>query len=97
LKFFRDKDCRVEAKDAVAFGEVEVGTSGCVSLWLKNDSAGLLRKIRVSCSDVNVVVKSPGVLKPGEVAEVLFAWTPPVELRRGLHADVAVEGEEVYE
>jgi hypothetical protein len=97
VKLFKDRDCRVEAKDAVTFGEVEVGTSGSVSLWLKNDSQGLLRKIRVSCSDPDVAVKSPGVLKPGEVCEVLFTWTPPVELRKGLHADVTVEAEEVYE
>lgn len=97
MKFFRDEDCKVEAREAVAFGEVEVGTSGRVSLWLKNDSAGLLRKIKVSCSDKDVAVKSPGVLKPGEVAEVVFTWTPPPELRKGLHADVAVEAEEIYE
>jgi len=97
MKLFRNKSCEFEAKDAIAFGEVEVGTCGSVSLWLKNDSAGQLRKIRVSCSDKDVAVKSPGILKPGEVAEVLFTWTPPVELRRGLHADVKVEGEEVYE
>jgi hypothetical protein len=97
VKLFKDKACEFEAKDAVAFGEVEVGTCGCVSLWLKNDSQGLLRKIRVSCSDKDVVVKGPGVLKPGETAEVIFTWTPPLELRKGLHADVRVEGEEVYE
>jgi hypothetical protein len=97
MKLFKDKDCRIEARDAVAFGEVEVGTCGSMSLWLKNDSAGLLRKIKVSCLDQNVAVKSPGGLNPGEVAEVVFTWTPPLELRRGLHADVRVEGEEVYE
>jgi len=97
MKLFKDKGCGVEAKDAVTFGEVQVGTSGCVSLWLRNDSHGLLRKIRVSCSDVDVAVKSPPDLKPGEAAEVVFTWTPPLELRRGLHADVAFEGEEVYE
>lgn len=97
MKLFRDEDCKVEVKDAVAFGEVEVGTCGRVSLWLKNDSQGLLRKIKVTCSDLDVVVKAPGVLKSGEVAEVLFTWTPPLELRRGLHADVKVEGEELYE
>jgi hypothetical protein len=97
MKLFKEKECRVEAKDALMFGEVQVGTSECVSLWLKNDSAGLLRKIRVSCSDPNIAVKSPDVLKPGEVVEVVFAWTPPLELRRGLHADVKVEAEEIYE
>ena len=66
-------------------------------MWLKNDSAGLLRKIRISCSDKDVAVKGPDVLKPGEVCEVVFTWTPPLELRRGLHADVKVEAEEIYE
>lgn len=97
MKFFRDKGCKAEEKDVVTFGEVEVGTSGRVSLWLKNDSNGLLRKIKISCSDSDVAVKSPGGLNPGEVVEVVFTWTPPLELRRGLHADVKVEGEELYE
>lgn len=97
MKLFQDKDCRIEAKGAVAFGEVEVGMSGCVSLWLRNDSQGLLRKIKISCSDSDVAVKGPAVLKSGEVCEVLFTWSPPVELRKGLHADVKVEGEELYE
>lgn len=97
MKLFTDKDCRVEAKDGVEFGEVQVGTSGRVCLWLRNDSAGLLRKIRVTCSDKDVAVKGPEKLRPGEAAEVVFTWTPPLEIRRGLHADVVVDGEEVYE
>lgn len=97
MKLFRDKACEFEAKDSVAFGEVQVGTSGCVSLWLRNDSQGLLRKIKVTCSDVDVGIKYLTTLRSGEVCEVVFTWTPPLELRRGLHADVVVEGEEIYE
>lgn len=97
MKLFKEKECRVEAKDALMFGEVQVGTYECMSLWLKNDSGGLLRKIRVSCSDPNIAVKGPDVLKPGEVVEVVFTWTPPLELRKGLHADVKVDAEEIYE
>lgn len=97
MKLFKDKECKVEAKDAIMFGEVQVGTCELASLWLRNDSQGLLRKIRISCSDPNVAVKSPQDLKPGEVSEVVFTWTPPLELRKGLHADVKVEAEEVYE
>ena len=97
MKLFQDKDCKVEAKGSVEFGEVQVGTSGHVPLWLKNDSQGLLRKIKILCSDKNVAVKHVDVLHPGEVCEVVFTWTPPLEMRKGLHADVAVEAEEIYE
>lgn len=97
MKFFRDPKCREEAGESLDFGEVQVGASGRVCLWLRNDGQGLLRKIKVTVSDANVSVKGPDRLGPNEVAEVVFVWTPPLEMRKGLHCDVEVVGEEVYE
>lgn len=97
LRLYKNVECTVEAEKDVQFGEVQVGTSGIVRLWLKNDSYGLLRKIKVNCSDENVKVQHPEVLKPKEVGEVVFTWSPPLEMRRGLHAEIAVSGEETYE
>lgn len=97
MKFFSDSGCKKEAGGSIDFCEVQVGASGRACLWLRNDSQGLLRKIKVSVSDVNVSVKCPDRLGPGEVAEVVFVWAPPLDMRRGLHADVKVEAEEVYE
>jgi hypothetical protein len=83
--------------ETVDFGEVEVGTSADLKLWLQNDSYALLRKIKVECDDPTVKISYPSVLKSNEVTEVSLVWTPELDRRKGLHCNVTVEGVEVYE
>lgn len=96
MRLFQDKECSVPL-ETVDFGEVEVGTSTTLKLWLQNDSYGVLHKIKVECSDPTVKTACPDALKPKEVGEVVLTWTPELDRRKGLHCDVKAEGVETYE
>ena len=96
MRLFQDSKCSVPL-ETVDFGEVEVGTSVTLKLWLQNDSNGILRKIKVESSEPTVKTTCPDALKPKEGAEVTLTWTPELGRRKGLHCDVKAEGVETYE
>jgi len=95
MQFFKDKDCKMRA-ESLDFGEVQVGTSQSVKVFLKNDSQGELRKIEIVVSDPNVKVSASKSLKSGEIGEVEFTWIPQLEVKRGLKCGFEAKAEEVY-
>ena len=95
MQFFKDKDCKVRA-ESLDFGEVQVGTSQSVKVFLKNDSQGELRKIQITVSDPNVKISASKNLKSSEIGEVEFVWVPQLEVKRGLKCGFEVTAEEVY-
>ena len=96
MRLFQDKECSVPL-ETIDFGEVEVGSSTTLKLWLQNDSYALLRKIKVECSETSVKTTGPDALNPKEGGEVTLIWTPELDRRKGLHCDVKAEGVETYE
>lgn len=79
----------------VEFGMVEVGTSRTVEVLVLNDTEARLRNMIFKCEGVEVL-EAPVSLEPNDSGVVKLKWTPSLNIKKGLRAELKVEGLEIY-
>lgn len=98
MKFFRDKGLTEEI-DTLHFGEVEAGQSAESLVYLFNDGKAVIRELNfevVGTEDVTIE-NSPSEEIPSKgIVGVVFKWTPNMNLKEALKAEILITGKEVY-
>lgn len=80
-----------DGKAILDFGVVEVGSKVRKTWLLCNNYEGEVSNIEVIVSDPNVkVVEVPDRIPPGRCAKLTLEYEPPLKLKRGLKAKVAI-------
>jgi len=101
MKIFKDPDLKKEIK-AINFGKVKVGQSKEVTVWLLNDSKGILTNLAFEFSgplppsEKIEVVKAPVTIQPGKAEPLTLRWKPSAKFEQALEIGIRVTGEIVY-
>lgn len=97
MRVFKDKDLKYEIQ-TIDFERVEAGSTKELVLYLYNDSSAILEDLEfiVSGDKFLKIVKSPKRIAPFGVEELRIAWSPPLDLKRGLKAEIFIKGIGLY-
>lgn len=95
MKMFRDPELEEEISQ-IDFGEVEIGQSKEVTVYLLNERDTLLKNLNFSFKNTDVeVVTSPRTLSPRQISKLTVRWTPNLQIKKALKIDLVIRGEEV--
>jgi len=102
MKIFKDKDLKEEIK-SISFGKVKVGQSKEVTVWLYNDSTGILTNLvfefygpTLPPTEKIEIVKAPVTIQPGKAEPLTLRWKPSAKFKKALEVGIKVTGEIVY-
>jgi len=99
MKLFKDRSGKEEIK-SIDFGEVEVGTTKTITIYLKNDSSNsiikdIVVKIDPKRNDLRII-QAPSELKNNEAKPIVIEWKPSLKLRSPLNAKLIINAKEVF-
>ena len=81
--------------DTVDFGEVDIGTTKVMLLYIENATSALLRDIVIKIDDNSVkLVELPKEVQPNTIEPFKVSWTP--KLKKGLKTKIYGEAYEIY-
>jgi hypothetical protein len=94
IKIYKDAE-RIEEVTEISFGEVEVGDTQEMTLYVWNDSTAQVKDLVFTLSEPEVViVEAPKVLK--SMGKLILSWSPSLELLKPLSITLTVSGKELY-
>lgn len=95
MKMYRDPELKEEISQ-IDFGEVEIGQSKEMTVYLLNERDTLLKNLNFSFKNKDVeVIESPRALSPRQITKLVVRWTPNLQIKSALKIDLLVRGEEV--
>lgn len=89
--FFKDAYAR-EPIVRVHFGEVWVGESKTIKIYLRNDEKWEVRDLLYKVDHPNVEVYGPDKLDSGEISDLTIHWECVEECEFSLKDDLEIEG-----
>ena len=102
MKIFADKELKKEIK-TINFGKVKVGESKEVTVWLYNDSKGILTNLAFEFFGSTLpptekieIVEAPVTIQPGKAEPLTLRWKPSSKFEKALEVGLRVTGELVY-
>jgi len=102
MKIFADKELKKEIK-TIHFGKVKVGESKEVTVWLYNNSKGILTNLdfeltgpELPPSEKIEIVEAPVTIQPGKAEPLTLRWKPSAKFEKALEVGLRVTGELVY-
>lgn len=97
IRFYYDRECTEEMVDFIFKEPVEVGDSDKLTRYMKNVGFDLLKGITLTPMDPEAKIQNIRQLKPGEIGEVVFSWSPNKERRIALNTDVIISYRRIIE
>jgi len=98
---YKDKEAKQPIK-FIQFGEVKVGKTQEVTVYIKNDTkrelVRLAYKIKGSkklVKDIKIV-SSPVNILPEAIVPLIFTWTPALDLKMGLKVQLEIKGDIIF-
>jgi hypothetical protein len=99
MKIFEDPEMKNQIQ-SVNFGKVEAGTTKEVTVYLYNDSDGMLTNLLYSFPTLPISevlkVEGPVTIQSKQAGKLSLTWKPSTNFRKALKVDIAIEGQEVY-
>jgi len=102
MKIFADKELKKEIK-TINFGKVKVGGNKEVTVWLYNDSKGILTNLvfeffgpPLPPTERIEIVEAPVTIQPGKAEPLTLKWKPSSKFEKALEVALRVTGELVY-
>ena len=81
--------------DTLDFGEVDIGTTKVIPLYIENATSALLKDISIEIDDSTVkLVELPKEVQPNTIEPFKVSWTP--KLKRGLKTKIRGSAYEIY-
>jgi len=96
MLLFSDSKCSTPITD-IDFEIVEAGGSKDLTIYVKNDTDAHLVLLNFSLNEKNTeVVEAPEAMDPGEVTKLVLRWSPTIKVKKGLKAELNIEGKELW-
>jgi len=102
MKIFTDKDLKKEIK-TINFGKVKVGEKKEITVWLYNDSKGILTNLvfeffgpALPPSEKIEIIEAPITIQPGKAEPLTLRWKPSPQFKKALEVGLRVTGELIY-
>jgi|WetSurSiteA1Bulk_404760.scaffolds.fasta_scaffold39260_3 hypothetical protein len=98
MKIFKDAQLTEEVQ-TLDFGIVDAGDTKEFTYYLYNDSPGDVVQLKAELSNKEVlVIKTPSdTLKSKASTPIVFSWTPPITIKKGLKSEIKLKYYELYQ
>ena len=89
VSFFSDAEASDEI-EGIDLGEVWVGESAELTVYMRNDEPHYARDISLSVADPGLTVEGPDTMLPGEVVALKLRWATEPDAELSLRSAVEV-------
>lgn len=97
MKIFKDSKCLNEATEKISFGRIKAGEKARTTLYLQNDSKGLVEIVELKLSHPELkVVEKVDTIGVNKVGKFVIEWSPSLTLKEGLKTSFEIIYDEIY-
>lgn len=97
MKIYKNKNLTDEVTE-LDLGILEAGQTQKYTYYVYNEDKSILKNLKFDIEHVEVsIIKSPQILKYGDISELVVEWKANISVKKGVKAKLTISGIELWE